>query len=142
MKATILEIEDTRYVSFEDFSKMEKTKEQINERYIKDKLEALNQDEIDFYAENYCSDLQQQFMDNDLSRLKIYNAEKSDLYMEKEELESIKTFIVDNTAYFRERNDAIIRFINKQLSELSDRLEIVKHELDYITTRMEMEDVI
>lgn len=123
--------------------------EYIKERYIKD---VINQEEIlesDFYAEQeaemYSSDLKQQFLDNNdtlqSKRLKIYNAEKFDLNAEMNELDNIKTFMVDNNTYYRERQCEILKFIDSKIAEITDRMEIVNQEVDYITTRLNMEVV-
>jgi hypothetical protein len=122
--------------------------EYITERYIKDVLNDEDINENEFYAEQeaeiYSSDLKSQFMDNDLQqskRLKVYNAEKFDLNLEMKELDSIKTFITDNTFYFRDNQSEILKFIDSKITEICDRLEIVDSELSYITTRLNIDEV-
>ena len=124
--------------------KMQKT-DFIKEQFIKNELEKEEPLENEFYAEMYASDLIQQFIDNDdlqqSKRLKCYNAEKSDLNDELNELKMIKSFIVDNTNYNREKQGEILKSINEKIAEINNRMEIVEQEVDYITTRINAEVV-
>ena len=121
--------------------------EYIKDVFIKEQLEKEELNEIEYYAEQYINDLPQQFLDNnDLEhnskRLKNYQAESFDLDMEMNELNSIKTFITDNTHYNLEKQSEILMFIDSKIAEITDRVEIVEGELSYITTRIKTEKVV
>ena len=45
---------------------------------------------------------------------------------------------MDNTTYYREKQDEILKCVDKKIAEVNDRMEIVNEEICYLTNEFEL----